>query len=366
MGTKLSIEEHRDKMINHTYGWLTVIDVFRDEKSGRVTCKCRCKCGNICSYQVGKVKSGARKSCGCYKHSDEFKKSQSNWCKENPDKVADRSSRFSEWCQNNQDKLAERSAKYSNWCNNNHDGQLLRDQSIIDAKKSIRLNLLSKFNKSDFELIHPDDLNDLLAGKLKGKDRMRVKCPTCGEYRLRTVENTLSMNKGIVHNRICKKCAVNLTSSQPEQEILDYIATFYNKEPIRNSRDIIAPLELDLYYPEKKIAIEYNGDYWHNTEHKDRYYHIKKFMICKSLGIILVSIFESEWVSRKTEIKQYLADLFNYTDNPISFNSDKSRMNNNYPAYSCMNSSGLIEESTYVSSENKVYTSGYTVLKGHV
>lgn len=105
---------------------------------------------------------------------------------------------------------------------------------------------------------------------------------------------------------LCSQCHSSLTASKQEQEIAEFISTFYNGECVRNSREVISPLELDIYYPEKKIAVEFNGDYWHSDEHKCDNYHYNKFIICKQHGITLVSIFEKYWKSDKCAIKTTL------------------------------------------------------------
>lgn len=35
---------------------------------------------------------------------------------------------------------------------------------------------------------------------------------------------------------------------------------------LRNVRNVITPKELDIYLPDKKVAIEFNGNFWHSVE----------------------------------------------------------------------------------------------------
>jgi len=77
-----------------------------------------------------------------------------------------------------------------------------------------------------------------------------------------------------------------------EKEIRKLI-TKYNFET--NKRDIIPPYELDIYIPEKKLAIEFNGNYWHSSIRKERLYHQEKSLLCKEKGIRLIHIFEYQW-----------------------------------------------------------------------
>jgi hypothetical protein len=84
--------------------------------------------------------------------------------------------------------------------------------------------------------------------------------------------------------------------------------------------------------------------------------------MCNAIGIILVSIFESEWNSREQEIKDYLKDLFNGKENRLSFINNET-MDNNYPLpYSASVVSNSCEEHFYMFKESKVYTCGFTKL----
>lgn len=77
------------------------------------------------------------------------------------------------------------------------------------------------------------------------------------------------------------------------------LLTKYNINFETNNRNIIPPQELDIYIPEKKIAIECNGIYWHSRLESN--YHCNKFIKCKEKGIQLISIWE-DWIKSKPEI----------------------------------------------------------------
>lgn len=81
--------------------------------------------------------------------------------------------------------------------------------------------------------------------------------------------------------------------SKAEQYIIDKLD--YQGTIKRNDRTIIKPKELDIYIPELKLAIEYNGIYWHSIESgADKYVHRNKSVACRNLGIRLIHIFEFE------------------------------------------------------------------------
>ena len=68
----------------------------------------------------------------------------------------------------------------------------------------------------------------------------------------------------------------------------------------QNNRTILNGKELDIYIPGKKLAIEFNGIYWHSeTNGKDKNYHLDKTIRCEEQGIQLIHIFDSEWIEKK-------------------------------------------------------------------
>ena len=109
----------------------------------------------------------------------------------------------------------------------------------------------------------------------------------------------------------------------------------------------------------KKIAIEFNGDYWHDENHKPRDYHYNKFKTCLDKEILLISIFELEWNSRKEEIKQYIQDTFNGLCNSLSFKEDLI-MNNNYPSFECLSRIDEYIEDAYLIDDVHIFTCGYS------
>lgn len=84
--------------------------------------------------------------------------------------------------------------------------------------------------------------------------------------------------------------------SAPESTIR-YLLDKHNVDYVCNSRQIITPLELDIFIPSHNIAIEICGVYWHSDKHprfKDRTRHLSKLQKCNDLGIRLLTIFDDE------------------------------------------------------------------------
>ena len=286
------------------------------------------------------------------------------WCKQNPNSVQEIGNKISEWCKNNPDKVLARTEKIKQyykdnpdavtniankckqWYNDNPDivheiveKRLQTFQSNPDIQDSInkkrvqwykdnpdKVKLISEKISSTFKQkrinnnfslllnrVHPDYIQPLLNGDINSLSEILIKCPICGEYDKHSFHNIFRINSNDIkpnsHN-LCHKCYANISQSSPELEIKDIINTMYNGRCIENSRSIIPPLELDLYYPEKNIAIEFNGNYWHDENHKPKDYHFNKFKLCKDKNIRLVSIYESDWFNKRDNIISLLKNIF--------------------------------------------------------
>lgn len=93
----------------------------------------------------------------------------------------------------------------------------------------------------------------------------------------------------------CPDCRPS--SSRGEEEVRQ---AFSDYNPFK-TRSIIPPYELDIYFPEHKVAVEYCGLYWHSDKH-DRIhpsYHYDKMKACEEQGIRLITLFEDEWLGKK-------------------------------------------------------------------
>lgn len=148
----------------------------------------------------------------------------------------------------------------------------------------------------------------------------------------------------VKHNWKCKKCGTEFTqiwnfiqqgykcpncyprniknSSIAEKEILDFL---YKINPgwkvLTNNRFLLNPYELDFVIPEKKIAIEFCGLYFHseallvetrkNFNIDIRKYHLWKLEECLKKGYNLITIFEDEWVLKKDIVKARIQQITN-------------------------------------------------------
>jgi hypothetical protein len=113
----------------------------------------------------------------------------------------------------------------------------------------------------------------------------------------------------------CKYCSNKINQSKYEKDIIEYIKNNYNINIIEKDRNILNGKELDIYLPEKNLAIEVNGLYYHCDDYKGKNYHLNKTKICKEKGIKLLQIFDDfEKNKVYSLLNQYLNDDFKEID----------------------------------------------------
>jgi len=116
-------------------------------------------------------------------------------------------------------------------------------------------------------------------------------------------------------NFISKKTRCPICSgvgrSYAEDELISLLND-YDVKCVSNNRSLIKPYELDIVLLDLKIAIEYCGLYWHSELNgKNRYYHLNKLEACISKGFQLITIFEDEWVYKKSIVESRLLAIIN-------------------------------------------------------
>lgn len=126
----------------------------------------------------------------------------------------------------------------------------------------------------------------------------------CGQGHTFTITRQY-LTKSKFKSSLCNQCYPReQTVSKAEIEIADFLSN--NTAVIRNTRQIIPPLELDIYLPEKNIAVEYHGLYWHSEKYKNKFYHRDKMKQCNDKGIKLIQIFEDEWMNHRQIVESRL------------------------------------------------------------
>ena len=148
---------------------------------------------------------------------------------------------------------------------------------------------------------------------------LRWRCLRCGSVFEAYIDPNFSSRESIPVR--CLKChpfSIVCGTSKMENELQDFINSF-GFEVQCNTKKVISPLEIDAYIPQKNIAFEFDGLYWHSEKKKDfsddfKYYHLAKTEMCESKGIHLVHIFEDEWLEKRAIAESRIKNLLGIFD----------------------------------------------------
>lgn len=141
----------------------------------------------------------------------------------------------------------------------------------------------------------------------KMQDKVKIICPKHGEFWQKPYDH--------LHGHGCPKCG--FIESKGENELYEYICSLVGKENVeRSNRTILNGLEIDIYLPNLRIGIEYNGLKWHSEKFRDRNYHLMKTEQANEKGIKLIQIFEDEYLLHKEIVLSKIRRLI-YVDSNI-------------------------------------------------
>lgn len=170
---------------------------------------------------------------------------------------------------------------------------------------------------------------------MKNNFEYEWKCVKCGNIFKQAIYTT-HFNKDYANLPRCLKChPFGANSSQKELELLNFIKNYFPNA--KKDKSLIKPLEIDIIIPEIKLAIEFNGLYYHSlnrTKGVTKGYHLNKTKLCNEKGYRLLHIWENEWDENKEEIKNKLIDIFNHNEHIEAEDElilDRSWFNNIHP-----------------------------------
>lgn len=181
---------------------------------------------------------------------------------------------------------------------------------------------------------HPYKNKDMTPYDVKSGSGKKVwwLCQTCGNSWQATVNSR-------VKGGSCPHCWHSNHTSFPEQAIYYYVQKLYTNALNRYKAEFLGRMELDIYIPELRWGIEYDGKAWHK-ENK-RISEQKKYKLCKKEGIKLIRIREQmapigseisdiEFgivkFNDKESLEETIKDLINrinFTNKSISINLDR-------------------------------------------
>jgi G:T-mismatch repair DNA endonuclease (very short patch repair protein) len=106
----------------------------------------------------------------------------------------------------------------------------------------------------------------------------------------------------------CPDCAAEATTSSFEQEVAAWLSAqgiFF----VRNTREPLHGLEIDLFIPDQQIGIECQGAFWHSDNKLPHArIHEHKANIAEQQGIRLIYIWDFDWIKRKSVVIALLSN----------------------------------------------------------
>lgn len=152
-------------------------------------------------------------------------------------------------------------------------------------------------------VIHGDQYDYSKVDYVNAHEKVIIMCPDHVEFE-QTPNNHLN-------GQGCPKCTGR--QSRPETEIIDLI-TSLGLQVVHGDRSVIKPLEIDILVPEAKLAIEFNGNYWHSDKQKPKSYHFDKTKAANEAGYRMIHVWEGDWDARKDQIKRIIINACGKTN----------------------------------------------------
>lgn len=186
---------------------------------------------------------------------------------------------------------------------------------IIEKRK---FNNIKKWGVSSNSQLHISDENLKI-----------ISDPILFENKLGEIGGAYSLSKELgvsihtVLNKIKKFGIVYETqgtfSSSFEDEIVHFLKQHIQTEIVQSDRKILSGKELDIVIPDKNVAIEMNGVYWHseNAGGKDKFYHYNKTDKSKENGYQLLHVYDTEWLHKNDIVKSLILSKLGLNSNRI-------------------------------------------------
>ena len=184
---------------------------------------------------------------------------------------------------------------------------ILRNQGCPKCAKTLN-GKLSRLTREEFikkaKEIHGDSYIYTDVNYVTSQEKVKIICKKHGEFWQRPYDH--------LNGHGCPHCA-NLIS-RGEIEIYEFLCDkigidkvfLHNRNVLGNGR------EIDIYIPDLKFGIEYNGLIWHSEENgKVKGYHLEKTEICNKNGVYLIQIFEDEYNKNKELVLKKIGHILN-------------------------------------------------------
>ena len=227
------------------------------------------------------------------------------------------------------DKAKQTYKEKTGYDHNMHNPESIR-KVVEERKKNETIKLKYKINginysnkaKNEFlNFIKPYNLTLL---DYEDKEHIKIKCNICNsEIKTRTQFIYQRIKKHIIPCSFCQPKPKQ--TSFRESEFKAFIKEIYKNTILENDRNILKGKEIDIYLPDLKLGLEFDGIYWHADS---RFYKedeiiyrkgltakqiwekdVLKDKLAESVGIKLIRIKEYDWLNDNENIKNYITSI---------------------------------------------------------
>ena len=287
-------------LLGKRFGRLTVVERTKD-RNNKVSWHCKCDCGNDSYVDTYRLVHNVTTSCGCLRE-EKWRESQDKISAKAKDKIT------YDIIGKKFDKLIvlshiEGTTNYVCLCDCGNEVTRSRHTLLYGndnehkCSSCVGIGFIGDFVGKRFGKLVVTDYDS-------NHHAWKCKCD-CGNTRLVASGDLKRTNS-------CGCVNVAVSGSQAENDIRGLIGV----NNVVKDRTILDGKEIDLYYPDYHIGIEYNGSVFHATKNcvgtnKPKNYHRDKFLLAKSKGVHLISIFDVDWASNRDKLSKYLLSLFN-------------------------------------------------------
>lgn len=193
---------------------------------------------------------------------------------------------------------------------------------------NIEKKLIELFGECKYEFLIPEVFDDTIS-----KKKVKVKCKICNDEFYVNPQNLLTPRNG---KHYCKNCDVlektnsttkksqvkkvfNISTSantdivedpQSKKDLKEWFKTLYNGEVLFDSKEVSEEYPVDIYTPDKKIAIDLCILKNNNHYHVEKKFHIDRTNIYNKKGVRLIQIMEDEWESHPEIVKEKIKTIF--------------------------------------------------------
>jgi hypothetical protein len=166
----------------------------------------------------------------------------------------------------------------------------------LDAQKRLAVGDIKQRIEANDGIVVVGDLSDYESDKVPN---IRVRCTKCNEEWFSSLR--------VLQWGRCRTC--DPTGSRQQGDVMRFIKEL-GVNVLKEDRSIIQGnkrmAELDIYVPQARFAVEYNGLYWHSSLCKSDVYHDRKSQQCAQAGVLLMHVFSDEWNDRPDIVKSMI------------------------------------------------------------